>query len=130
MGWTLPSKFRFPESTAAATRSDPVTALATSGGSGPELPMQVVHPYAMTLKPSWASGSSRFACLRYSVTTREPGASDVLTYGLTVSPFSSAFLASSPAATNTDGLLVFVQDVIAAMTTAPCFIVIEPPLVP
>ena len=84
----------------------------------------------MTLNPSLASGSSKLACFRYSVTTREPGASDVLTYGLTLSPFSMAFLASNPAATSTDGLLVFVQDVIAAMTTAPCFIFIEPPLVP
>jgi hypothetical protein len=29
-------------------------------------------------------------------------------------------LATSPAATITDGLLVLVQEVIAAMTTAPC----------
>ena len=35
-------------------------------------------------------------------------------------PFSTAFLASRPAATITLGLLVFVQLVMAAMTTSPC----------
>src|SRR5512145_2696866 len=116
--------------TAAATRSDPVTALATSPGSGPEFPIQVVQPYAMTLKPSLASGSIKPAFLRYSVTTSEPGASDVLTYGFTFKPFSTAFLATSPAATMTEGLDVFVQDVIAAITIAPCLIFCAPPLVP
>ncbi len=38
-----------------------------------------------------------------------------------VRPFSTAFLASRPAATSTLGLEVLVQDVIAAMTTSPCF---------
>ena len=42
-----------------------------------------------------------------------------MTYGLTVSPCSTAFLASRPAASMTDGLLVFVQLVMAAITTAP-----------
>jgi hypothetical protein len=39
-----PSKFRFPERTAAATR--PFCSIASSIGpaSGPELPMQVVQP--------------------------------------------------------------------------------------
>src|SRR5687768_8723314 len=82
----------------------------------------------MTLNPSCDSGSIRFACLRYSVTTREPGARLVLTYGLTFKPFSRAFLASNPAPTITDGFDVLVQDVIAAMTTAPCFIFISLPL--
>src|SRR5512135_3140200 len=114
-----PSKLRLPESTEAATRSLPLTALATSPGSGPLLPMQVVHPYATRLKPSWARGSSSSALRRYSVTTREPGARLVVTYGLTFSPFSTAFFATRPAATITEGLLVLVQDVIAAITTAP-----------
>jgi hypothetical protein len=35
------------------------------------------------------------------------------------SPRSTAFLASSPAATITEGLEVLVHDVIAAMATAP-----------
>ena len=50
-----------------------------------------------------------------------PGASEVLTHGGTVSPFSTAFLASSPAPISTEGFEVLVQEVIAAMTTLPCF---------
>ncbi len=42
-----------------------------------------------------------------------------MTYGATSRPSSTAFFASSPAATITDGLEVFVQLVIAAMTTQP-----------
>src|SRR3954447_3361144 len=53
------------------------------------------------------------------MTTLEPGASDVFTHGLRVSPRSTAFLASSAAPIMTDGLDVLVHDVIAAMTTAP-----------
>src|SRR4051794_37989003 len=53
------------------------------------------------------------------MTTFEPGASVVLTHGLRCRPFSTAFFASSAAPTMTDGLDVFVQDVIAAIATAP-----------
>ena len=53
------------------------------------------------------------------MTTFDPGASDVFTQLLVASPFSTAFFASSPAATSTDGFEVFVQLVIAAMTTEP-----------
>ncbi len=53
------------------------------------------------------------------MTTREPGAMLVFTYGLTDRPRSTAFLATRPAATITDGLEVFVQLVMAAMTTEP-----------
>src|SRR5438067_1290947 len=53
------------------------------------------------------------------MTTFDPGASVVLTHGLRFSPRSTAFLASSAAATMTDGFEVFVQDVIAAIATAP-----------
>src|SRR5437764_3331260 len=53
------------------------------------------------------------------MTTREPGAREVLTHGLVFSPRSTAFFASSPAAIMTDGLDVFVQLVMAAMTTSP-----------
>jgi hypothetical protein len=53
------------------------------------------------------------------VTAFEPGASDVLTTGETLSPFATAFLASSPAPTITVGLDVLVQEVIAAITTSP-----------
>ena len=38
---------------------------------------------------------------RYSVTTWLPGASEVFTQGLAVRPFSTAFRATSPAATST-----------------------------
>src|ERR1700730_1230221 len=53
------------------------------------------------------------------MTTREPGASEVLTQGLVVSPSSTARLARSPEATITAGFEVLVQLVIAAMTTSP-----------
>src|SRR5690242_3469025 len=53
------------------------------------------------------------------MTTFEPGASVVFTHGLRVSPRSTAFFASSAAPIITDGLDVFVQDVIAAIATAP-----------
>ena len=54
------------------------------------------------------------------MTTREPGASEVFTARFTVRPRSTAFFASSPAASMTEGLLVLVQLVIAAMSTLPC----------
>ena len=56
---------------------------------------------------------------RYSVTTFEPGARLVFTHGWLVSPRSTAFFASSPAPIITLGFDVFVQLVIAAITTAP-----------
>ena len=56
------------------------------------------------------------------MTTREPGASEVLTRGLTVRPRSTAFFASRPAASSTPGLEVLVQEVIAAISTSPFLI--------
>ena len=53
------------------------------------------------------------------MTTREPGARLVFTHGLVVSHARTAFFASSPAPTITDGFEVLVQLVIAAITTAP-----------
>src|SRR5208283_264845 len=53
------------------------------------------------------------------MTTLEPGASVVLTQGLLARFRSTAFLASSAAPTMTEGLDVFVQEVIAAITTLP-----------
>ena len=53
------------------------------------------------------------------MTARDPGASEVFTHGCVRSPRATAFWASSPAATMTVGLLVFVQDVMAAMITDP-----------
>src|SRR5260370_1852844 len=53
------------------------------------------------------------------MTTLEPGASVVFTHGLRTSPASTAFLATSAAPTMTEGLEVFVQEVMAAITTEP-----------
>src|SRR6186713_636175 len=53
------------------------------------------------------------------MTTLEPGARVVFTQGLRVRPRSTAFLASSAAPIITEGFDVFVQDVIAAIVTAP-----------
>src|SRR5690606_35396988 len=63
-----------------------------------------------SVSPEWS---------RYSVTTFEPGARDVLTQGLGLRPRALALRASNPAAIMTDGLDVLVQEVMAAMTTLP-----------
>ena len=57
------------------------------------------------------------------MTTFEPGARVVFTHGLRFRPFSTAFFASSAAPIITYGLEVFVQEVIAAITTWPWSIV-------
>ena len=43
-GWMRPSKLRFPLRTAATVNDSESIARATGSGSGPEFPMQVVHP--------------------------------------------------------------------------------------
>ena len=53
------------------------------------------------------------------MTTVEPGASEVFTQGWRRSPRSTAFLATSPAPSITEGFEVLVQLVIAAITTWP-----------
>ena len=53
------------------------------------------------------------------MTTLDPGASVVFTHGLRFRPFSTALRASSAAPTMTEGLDVFVQEVMAAITTLP-----------
>ena len=53
------------------------------------------------------------------MTTFEPGASEVLTHGLTLRPFWTALRARIPAPIITDGFEVLVQLVIAAITTCP-----------
>src|SRR5919202_3867385 len=115
-----PSKLRFPERTAATTRSFSSTALEICAGSGPEFPMHVVHPYPTISNFSSSRYGKRSEVCRYSVTTFEPGARLVLTCGATFKPLSTAFFASSPAPIMTDGFEVFVQLVIAAMTAEPC----------
>jgi len=62
------------------------------------------------------------------VTTPDPGDNEVLIYGKTFNPFSTAFLANYPAAKITPGLLVLVHDVIAAITIDPWFKVKSSPL--
>ena len=57
--------------------------------------------------------------MRYSVTTFEPGARLVFTHGLRLRPRATALRASNPAPTITLGFDVFVQLVMAAITTAP-----------
>src|ERR1700712_5145910 len=93
--------------------------LEISVGSGPELPMQVVQPKPTRLKPSLSRSTCRPEFSRYSATTWLPGASDVFTHGLTVSPLAAALRASRPAPISTLGFDVLVQDVIAAITTSP-----------
>ena len=55
------------------------------------------------------------------MTTPDPGDSEVLMYGATFKPILTAFCARSPAPSITLGFEVFVQDVIADITTDPCF---------
>src|SRR3954470_18487474 len=90
-----------------------------AGGSGPLLPMQVVQPYPTVWNPSASRAGVSPARARYSVTALEPGARLVLTQGLLFRPRSTARLATSPAATMTEGFDVLVQLVMAAITTAP-----------
>src|SRR5438477_11365540 len=108
-----PSKLRFPDSTDTTARSASLTAVEIGSGRGPELPMQVVQPYPTRSKPSCSRGSVRPARSRYSVTTLEPGASEVLTHGLERRPRATALRARMPAPIITDGLDVLVQLVIA-----------------
>ena len=61
----------------------------------------------------------RPAASRYSVTTFDPGARLLFTHGLRIRPRSTAFFATRPAPIMTLGFEVFVQLVIAAITTAP-----------
>src|SRR5450759_5056529 len=88
-----------------------------SGANGPELPIQVVQPKPTRLKPSLSSDFWSPEAERYSATTWLPGASEVLTQGLTPIPFAMALRASRPAPISTFGFEVFVQDVMAAITS-------------
>ncbi len=118
-GETRPSKLRLPESTAAAMTPLAWIDWEIFSGSGPELPMQVVQPKPTILKPSLSSDFCRPALTRYSATTCEPGASEVLTQGATFNPLATAFCASRPAPIMTLGFEVLVQEVMAAITTSP-----------
>ena len=59
--------------------------------------MQVVQPKPTRLKPSLSRSPCRPALSRYSATTWEPGASEVLTHGLAFRPLATALRASRPA---------------------------------
>ncbi len=59
------------------------------------------------------------------MTTFDPGASEVFTHGLLCRPRASALRARIPAPIITEGLEVFVQLVIAAITTWPWRRVVE-----
>ncbi|MNZ91580.1 hypothetical protein D3C78_1105690 [compost metagenome] len=93
--------------------------LEIAGGSGPELPMQVVQPKPTRLKPIASRSFCRPDLSRYSATTCDPGASEVFTHGLDFSPLATALRARRPAAMRTEGLEVFVQEVMAAIATSP-----------
>ena len=90
-----------------------------SSGSGPELPMQVVQPKPIRLKPTLSRSVCRPELERYSATTWLPGASEVFTHGFALRPFAAALRASRPAPISTLGFEVLVQEVIAAITTSP-----------
>lgn len=89
-----------------------------------------MQPYPAVVKPILSKYSVSPDLLRYSVTTPEPGDKLVLMWGEIVIPFSTAFLASKPAATKASGLEVLVHEVMAARTIEPCLRVIYwPPTV-
>src|SRR5213078_4960091 len=90
-----------------------------SSGSGPELPMQVVHPKPTRLKPTLSRSSCSPELDRYSATTWLPGASEVFTHGFAFRPLAAALRARRPAPISTLGFEVLVQEVIAAITTSP-----------
>src|SRR4029079_131930 len=93
--------------------------LEMSSCSGPELPMQVVQPKPIRLKPTLSSSVCSPELVRYSATTWLPGASEVFTHGLAFRPLAAALRAKRPAPISTLGLEVLVQEVIAAITASP-----------
>ena len=56
--------------------------------------MHVWHPKPETLNPSFYKYGKYPAASRYSITTFDPGDKEVLIYGATVSPLSTAFFAT------------------------------------
>ena len=114
-----PSKLRLPDSTAVVTSFSRSMASTTASGSGPEPPLQVVQPKPATWKPSASSAGCSPAFSSTAAVTWLPGTSDVLTHGLVRRPRATAFCATSPAAIMLAALAVLVQEVMAAITTAP-----------
>ena len=79
----------------------------------------MVHAYATIPKPSFSRSSNTPASSRYSAAAFEPGANEDFTQGLRTKPNSLALRANRPAATVLRGFEVLVQEVIAAIITAP-----------
>ena len=81
--------------------------------------MQVVQPYPYQVEPQLLQIGGEFGAVEvvghHFGSRRQRG----FTQGLLRSPFLTAFFASRPAAIITLGLEVLVQEVIAAITTAP-----------
>ncbi len=119
-GCSRPSKLRLVEITPSTTKSSCATASVTACGSGPAPPPQVMQPNPTRLKPSVSSASCSPARFSMADTTREPGENDVFTHGLACNPRAAALRASRPAAITWNGLLVFVHEEMAAITTSPC----------
>ena len=115
-----PSKLRLPERTAATTRSRLSTALAIDSGSGPLLPMQVVQPYPTVLKPSWSRYLRQSRLVQIIGHHAAAGGQRCLHVGRNVQSLARRpSWPASPAAIITEGLLVLVQLVMAAMATSP-----------
>ena len=89
------------------------------GSSAPDIPLQVVQANATIPKPNFSSSGKSPASFKYNSATLEPGANEDFTQGLRTKPSSLAFFANNAAATTLRGLEVFVQEVMAAIITAP-----------
>ncbi|EAL60204.1 hypothetical protein WwSim0041 [Wolbachia endosymbiont of Drosophila simulans] len=108
-----------PDKTAATVKFLFLMPSSISLLSGPEFPMQVVQPYPTRLKPKAFRSTCNPDFSKYSVTTCDPGAREVLTQGFDFNPSLIALRATRPAAIITLGFEVLVQLVIAAITTLP-----------
>ena len=106
------------EITEPTIRFDSSIAASISSGIGPELPIQVVHPYPTLLNPSAAKSSSKPLFVIFSYHSRTWCKRSFYPWFNCQSTLS-CFSASSPAASITPGFEVLVQEVIAAITTSP-----------
>ncbi len=122
-GLIRPSKLRLPERTATATRS--CSWIASLIGRGKRARVADAGRAAVA---DQVEAKLVEVCVEPRVVkvvgddlrARVPGWPSPRAWSC--SPFSTAFLASRPAATITDGFEVLVQLVIAAITTEPCVI--------
>ena len=117
-GLMRPSKLRFPDRTDTTARSPAATASEMGGEQRPAVADAGGAAEADQVEPQLLQVRGEpgpFVVVHHDL--RAGGQADVFTQGLAVRPFSTAFRASRPAATITDGLDVLVQEVMAAMTT-------------